>query len=139
LEGENYCGEQEQKLKEASTPGSGTTKPIQQVKEKVAPAPIAQVKQEQQQKGKPFNKELQKELQKQQKAFEHLENEIAKLKNEMLQLEASLALPETYNDKTKFKKAEDGYAFARKQMEKLQAEYELVFEKMMELEEALKA
>jgi ATP-binding cassette, subfamily F, member 3 len=136
---EKIVAEQEQKLKEANASGSGTQKPAQQVKEKAAVASVAQVKDDQPQKGKPFNKELQKEFQKQQKAFERLENQVAETKNEMVRLEASLALPETYGDKGKFKQAEDGYANAKKQLTRLQAEYESVFEKMMELEEALKA
>jgi ATP-binding cassette subfamily F protein 3 len=89
-------------------------------------------------KGKPFNKDLQKEFQKQQKALERLEVQIAETKGEMAKQEGMLALPETYGDLKKFKATEDAYAAALKKLNEFQAQYETAFEKMMELEDELK-
>lgn len=90
-------------------------------------------------KGKPFNKDLQKEFQKQQKSLERLEVQIAETKAEMAKQEGILALPETYSDPKKFKATEDAYAVANKKLKELQGNYETAFEKMMELEEELNA
>ncbi len=80
-------------------------------------------------------KDSKKELQRVQKQFHQLEEKIAaqnKLKNE---LEASLSDPATYSDKIKFQQAEAAYKKAGGDLALLNAEYEKVFEKMMELEQ----
>ncbi len=88
-------------------------------------------------KGKPINKELQKDYLKQQRAFEKLDEQISGVKKELEDLEATLALPETYGDSKKFKETEDAYAKVRDLLTSLQAEYEAAFEKLMGIEEAL--
>lgn len=88
-------------------------------------------------KGKPINKELQKDYLKQQRAFEKLDEQISGVKKELENLEATLALPETYGDSKKFKETEDAYAKVRDILTSLQAEYEAAFEKLMGIEEAL--
>ncbi len=90
-------------------------------------------------KGKPINKELQKELVKQQKALEKLEGQLTDIRTQMVDLEATLALPDTYNDLEKFKHAEKSYQDSANRLQILQAEYDALFEKMMETEEALNA
>ena len=82
-----------------------------------------------------IDKELKKELQKQKNRFAQLEEKIAQLNKKKSELEAALAVPETYNDKTKFVQTETAYKTAATELEKLNAEYEVVFEKLMELEE----
>ncbi len=82
----------------------------------------------------PVNKELKKELQKQQKLFQQLEEKIAKLKLQQQELEAALASPETYGDKAKFLQTETAYKKASSELTSLDAEYEKVFEKIVELE-----
>ncbi len=82
----------------------------------------------------PVNKEVKKELQKHQKVFQQLEDNIAKLKAEKVKLEASLASPEVYSDKNKYTQAETAYKEASIELDKLNREYEQVFEKIVELE-----
>jgi len=82
----------------------------------------------------PINKELKKELQKQQKRFQQLEQQIAELKLRKDKLEKALSDPEIYADKNKFRDAESAYQQAANEVDKLNKEYETVFEKLMELE-----
>ena len=84
---------------------------------------------------KPINKELKKELQKQQKVFEQLEQRLAELNKEKDRIEASLSTPEIYADKEKFRKAEADYKKVSDECVQLNKEYEKVFEKIMELEQ----
>ncbi|MFN8253803.1 MAG: ABC-F family ATP-binding cassette domain-containing protein [Ferruginibacter sp.] len=87
--------------------------------------------------GTAIDKELKKELQKQKNRFTQLEEKIALLNKTKTELEAALANPATYNDKTKFVQAETAYKNAETELSKLNAEYEVVFEKVMELEEKM--
>ncbi|WP_119080202.1 ABC-F family ATP-binding cassette domain-containing protein [Chitinophaga alhagiae] len=84
-----------------------------------------------------IDKDLQRELQKQQKQFQRLEQQIAALKAKTQQLEADLANPDVYSDKQKFVSAETAYKTATAELEKANKEYESVFEKVMELEEKM--
>ncbi len=81
------------------------------------------------------NKDFQKELQKTQRLFQQLEEKIAKLNKEKTALEADLALPEIYLEKEKFLTVENKYKENSSQLQKANAEYEKLFEKIMELEE----
>ncbi len=80
------------------------------------------------------NKELKKELQKQQKIFQQLEEKIAKLNEQKKQLETALASSSTYTDKNKFIQTEEDYKKNSNELVILNSEYEKVFEKIMELE-----
>jgi ATP-binding cassette subfamily F protein 3 len=80
------------------------------------------------------SKELKKELQKQQRIFEHLEAKLATLNKQKAELEAALSLPEIYSDKEKFLKAEADYKKVNEECVQLNKEYEKVFETIMELE-----
>jgi ATP-binding cassette subfamily F protein 3 len=82
----------------------------------------------------PINKEAKKELQKQQKIFQQLELEISELTEKKAKLQTSLGLPETYSDKNKFVQVETEYKAATVALEKLNKQYEEVFEKIMTLE-----
>jgi ATP-binding cassette subfamily F protein 3 len=84
-----------------------------------------------------IDKELKKEYQKQKNRFQQLEEKIAQLNKKKADLEAALASPEIYNDKNKFVQAETDYKNNTAELEKLNAEYEVVFEKVMELEEKM--
>ena len=84
--------------------------------------------------GTPINKEQKKELQKQQRIFQQLEEKIAALTKERASLEASLADPSTYSDKTKFLQTEEAYKKADQDLARLNLEYEQVFEKIVQLE-----
>ncbi len=76
-----------------------------------------------------------KELQKQQRIFQQLEEKIAKLNNQKAELEAALIDPATYSDKNKFLQTETDYKKANDELSELNDEYEKVFEKIMQLEQ----
>ncbi|MFT3949232.1 MAG: ABC-F family ATP-binding cassette domain-containing protein [Agriterribacter sp.] len=99
-------------------------KPVEEVK----PQPV-------QKPNTPIDKELKKELQKQQRNLQLLEEKIASLTRQKKAFEDQLALPEIYSDKTKFLTAETGYKKCVAALEAANNEYEVVFEKLMELEE----
>ena len=82
----------------------------------------------------PINKEHKKELQKQQKIFQQLEEKVAMLTKQKAGLEAALTDPATYSDKQKFLQAEASYNKASAELDQLNKEYERVFEKIVELE-----
>ncbi len=85
----------------------------------------------------PINKEAKKELQKQQKLFQQLEEKIGALKTKINELSAQLSAPETYSDKNKFIQTEAAYQKANNELTKVNKEYEEVFEKIVELEQKL--
>lgn len=106
-----------------------TTNNKQQTPTSVSDQPIKK-----QQPSTPINKEAKKELQKQQRLFQQLEEQIASLQKKKTELEAALTAPEIYSDKQKFSQAEANYKKAADDLLRLNKEYELIFEKIMELE-----
>ena len=84
-----------------------------------------------------IDKELKKELQKQKSRFQQLEEKIAQLNKKRITLEAALASPEVYGDKTKFLEAETAYKNSAVELQHANADYEIVFEKVMELEQKI--
>lgn len=82
----------------------------------------------------PINKEAQKELQKQQRQFAKTEEEIAKLNQRKTELEANLASPDIYTDRNKFAETEKNYKDLQTQLEKLNKDYEELFDRIMQLE-----
>lgn len=97
---------------------------------KLAPPPTPKVEAA----PKAINKEAKKELQKQQRIFQQLEADIAVLNKEKLALEAAMASPDTYADKNSFSKTEQEYQQVAAKLAALNQQYEVVFEKLMELE-----
>ncbi len=87
--------------------------------------------------GKSIDKELQKELQKQKNRFKQIEEKIAQLTAAKTNLENALGQPDTYNDKNKFAQTEAAYKATANELINLNKEYEVVFEKVMELEEKM--
>lgn len=85
----------------------------------------------------PVNRELQRELQKQQRRLSNLEADISKATTEKNRLEQALSAPENYNDKKKFATAESDYKKAGQALQALNNEYESLFEKVMEMEQSL--
>lgn len=83
----------------------------------------------------PIDKEFKKELQKQQRNLQQLEEKLATLTQQKKALEDQLALPEIYSDKNKFLATEAAYKKSIAALEATNREYEMVFEKLMELEE----
>ncbi len=82
----------------------------------------------------PINKELKKELQKQQKIFQQLEEQIAQLNKQKVELEAALISPEIYSDKNKFLQAEANYKKTGEELARLNVQYEKTFELIVSLE-----
>ncbi|MGZ8517239.1 MAG: ATP-binding cassette domain-containing protein, partial [Chitinophagaceae bacterium] len=82
----------------------------------------------------PINKEAKKELQKQQRIFQQLEVQIAKLNTQKTELEAALVKPEIYSDKNKFLEAEANYKKAAEELSRLNLQYEKTFELIVSLE-----
>jgi ATP-binding cassette subfamily F protein 3 len=83
------------------------------------------------------DKELKKELTKQKNLFQQMEEKIARLKNIKTELETDMASPTLYSDKVKFTETEATYKINTAELEKANNEYEIVFEKVMMLEEKL--
>jgi len=79
-----------------------------------------------------------KELQKNQKQFQQLEEKISKATTRKNELEAALSDPATYAHKNRFLQAETNYKSAESELYKLNSQYEELFEKIMELETKLK-
>ena len=82
----------------------------------------------------PINKDTKKELQKQQKIFQQLEEKIAVLNKQKNELQASLVEPATYSDKAKFLHAESAYKTVEDELKQLNLQYEVAFEKIIKLE-----
>jgi ATP-binding cassette subfamily F protein 3 len=80
------------------------------------------------------NKEFKKELQKQQKLFQQLEEKIAAMKERKKQLESALSDHTTYTDKNKFLQTESEYKKVSEELLKANIEYEKIFEKILKLE-----
>ncbi|MBL7760738.1 MAG: ABC-F family ATP-binding cassette domain-containing protein [Sediminibacterium sp.] len=85
-------------------------------------------------KSQPFNKEAQKELQKQQRKLANLEETVNKVVAEKQQLEERLGNPDTYTNKDQFTALEADYKLVQQKLTTLNQEYEQQFELVMELE-----
>jgi ATP-binding cassette, subfamily F, member 3 len=83
----------------------------------------------------PIQKDLKKQIQKQQKRVEQLDHETGSCKEKKDRLELQLSNPEIYSDRQKFVETETAYQQAVAELAKLSALYESELEKLMELEE----
>ncbi|MBC7946338.1 MAG: ATP-binding cassette domain-containing protein [Chitinophagaceae bacterium] len=134
---EEYVAWKERMAKQAQSnkEGTGSKKVDKSAKTNksvsIAPTPSASVAP---QANAPINKDQKKELQKQQRIFQQLEEQIATLKTKQKELEESLSSPGTYGDKNKFLETEAGYKKATEELRRLNSEYEKVFEKIVSLE-----
>jgi len=81
-----------------------------------------------------ISNDAKKELQKVKTQFKQLEDKLVALKKNKTELENKLADPEIYGNKEKFLQAESAYKKATQELDQANKEYEIVFEKMMELE-----
>ncbi len=81
-----------------------------------------------------ISNDAKKELQKVKTQFKQLEEKLVSLKTNKTELENKLADPEIYGNKDKFIQAETAYKKASQELDQANKEYEIVFEKMMELE-----
>ncbi|MES2430850.1 MAG: ATP-binding cassette domain-containing protein [Bacteroidota bacterium] len=85
----------------------------------------------------PVDKELKKEYQKNKNRFQQIEEKLAQLNKRKLELEATMASPDSYSNKEKFQQTESEYKKITTELDTLNKEYEVVFEKVMELEEKM--
>lgn len=106
-------------------------KPVEVKQKQATPPPAPAPKQ---QPGVAIDKEKKKELQRVQRQFQQVEEQIAQVNKKKAELEAALADPAVYSDKTKFLEAETGYKKADQELTGLNKQYEQLFEKIMEME-----
>jgi ATP-binding cassette subfamily F protein 3 len=85
--------------------------------------------------GRPINKEAKKQLQKQQRIVEQLEEKIRELQEESRKLELQLASPEIYAEKQKFLDAEAAYKRTDQALSEARLAYDAALEKLIGLEE----
>lgn len=81
-----------------------------------------------------IDKDVKKQVQKIQRQFQQLEEKIASLTRQKALLESALSCHEIYTDNNKFSQTETDYKNVSDQLQKANAEYEIVFEKLMESE-----
>jgi len=98
----------------------------------VAPAPQTANNQR-----SPVDKEIKKEYQKNKTRFQQIEEKLAQLNKTKSGLELLMASPDGYANKDKFHQTETDYKKVTNELESLNKEYEIVFEKVMELEEKM--
>ena len=127
---EEYVAWKERMAKKQKEEESG--KKVEKQESKIVKKPAEPVSRPQ--ASTPINKEQKKELQKQQRIFQQLEEQIAKLNDRKTELEASLIDPATYSDKSKFLEAESNYKKVSAELENLNAKYEKTFELIVSLE-----
>ena len=128
---EEWVDWKERNLKEKQRLAQGDSKKKEPELKPIAPAKVEAPKPE---PPKAINKEAKKELQKQQKLFAQLEADIAALSAEKTSLEAAMASPEIYADKNSFSKTEQQYQQVSSKLADMNKQYEVVFEKLMDLE-----
>ncbi len=80
------------------------------------------------------NKQLKKDIQRQQKIFQQLEEKVEALKKRKSELEALLMDGATYADKQKFIQTETEYKKTEAEFKKINVEYELAFERLITLQ-----
>ena len=85
----------------------------------------------------PVDKEVKKEYQKNKNRFQQIEEKLAQLNQRKVELEQLMASPDNYTNKEKFNETEVAYKNVVGELAILNKEYEIVFEKVMELEEKM--
>jgi len=85
----------------------------------------------------PVDKEVKKEYQKNKNRFQQIEEKLAQLNQRKVELEQLMASPDSYTNKEKFNETELAYKKIMEELAVLNKEYEIVFEKVMELEEKM--
>ncbi len=82
----------------------------------------------------PIDKELQKQIQKLQKALSQLEHNIETLNKEKVEIELQMADPAIYSDVAKFQAIEKSYHDKNALIRSMNKEYEIAFNDLVELE-----
>ena len=86
-------------------------------------------------KGQKIDKEAQKAERKVRNQFKKIEEAIVVLEKQLSDKEAELASPDIYADKEKFKSVEGQYNTVKEKLAAQRAEYEIIFEKLLEYED----
>jgi ATP-binding cassette subfamily F protein 3 len=86
----------------------------------------------------PIDKELQKQIQKLQKALTQLEHNIETLNKEKVDIELQMADPSIYSDVTKFQTIEKSYHDKNALIRSMNKEYEMAFNDLADLESKIK-
>ncbi len=89
-------------------------------------------------KSGPIDKELQKQIQKLQKAIAQLEHNIEVLNKEKVAIELQMADPSIYSDVSKFQSIEKSYHDKNALIRSMNKEYEMAFNDLVELESKIK-
>lgn len=105
----------------------GQTAPVKEAPKPVVEVPVSKPAQ-------PINKELQKELQRNQRKLAQVETDLNKAQEEQKQIELDLANPDTYTNAAKFADLEGAYKSVKNRIAELNQNYEALFEMIMELE-----
>jgi ATP-binding cassette subfamily F protein 3 len=84
-----------------------------------------------------INKDVKKELQKQQRLFQQIEEQIALLSDQKKQFEADLTTPDVYSNAKKYAQKEESYKKTSEELVRLNRQYEEIFEQIVELESQL--
>ena len=102
--------------------------------EKSKPAPVVVTEVKTIPAAAPIDKELQKQIQKLQKALTQLEHNIETLNKEKVEIELQMADPTIYSDVTKFQAIEKGYHDKNALIRSMNKEYEMAFNDLADLE-----
>jgi ATP-binding cassette subfamily F protein 3 len=100
----------------------------------IKPAPVA----EKATQNGPIDKELQKQIQKLQKALTQLEHNIDTLNKEKVAIELQMADPSIYSDVAKFQSIEKSYHDKNALIRSMNKEYEMAFNDLADLESKIK-
>ncbi len=102
--------------------------------EKTKPAPVVATEVKTTPAAAPIDKELQKQIQKLQKALTQLEHNIETLNKEKVEIELQMADPTIYSDVAKFQAIEKGYHDKNALIRSMNKEYEMAFNDLADLE-----
>ena len=102
--------------------------------EKAKPAPVVATEVKTTPAAAPIDKELQKQIQKLQKALTQLEHNIETLNKEKVEIELQMADPTIYSDAAKFQAIEKGYHDKNALIRSMNKEYEMAFNDLADLE-----
>jgi ATP-binding cassette subfamily F protein 3 len=106
--------------------GNGKASESKKAEAKPAPAPAATKA--------PVSQDQKKELQRLQKEFSKAEKDVAQFQAEKARLEQEMGNPANYSDKNKFATLEQQYKAVQQKAAEATKQYEVLFEKVMELE-----
>ena len=112
---------------------NGNGKPEKKEQPAITPAPADMAAP----KNQPPDREARRELQRLQRKFQQLEEQISQLNQQKTQLELALSDPATYADPKKFAATENSYQSVTAQWRQSNAQYEELFEKILQLEAQL--